>query len=75
MYCVEWKTRNASPARKSRDESRPATGRSRKPVHAAGERWGDERDETVSVLLLELNKSMQGWEGGRGSGGLYSQMN
>lgn len=51
MYCVEWKTRNASPARKSRDESRPATGRSRKPVHAAGEWWGDERDETVSVLL------------------------
>ncbi|MPC21054.1 hypothetical protein E2C01_014027 [Portunus trituberculatus] len=28
MYCVEWKTRNAKPARKSREESRPATGRS-----------------------------------------------
>lgn len=35
MYCVEWKTRKASPARKSLDESKPATGRSRKPVHAA----------------------------------------
>lgn len=36
MYCVEWKTRKASPARKSRDERRPATGRRRKPVHAVG---------------------------------------
>ncbi|KAI1239240.1 hypothetical protein IHE44_0012354, partial [Lamprotornis superbus] len=31
MYCVEWNTRNASPARKSREESKPATGRSRNP--------------------------------------------
>ena len=23
MYCVEWNTRNANPAKKSRDESRP----------------------------------------------------
>lgn len=36
MYWVEWKTRKASPARKSREERRPATGRSRKPVHAVG---------------------------------------
>lgn len=35
MYCVEWKTRKASPARKSREERRPATGRSLKPVQAA----------------------------------------
>lgn len=41
MYCVEWKTRKASPARKSRDESRPATGRSRNPVHAV--EMGEER--------------------------------
>ena len=34
MYCVEWNTRKASPARKSLEDSRPATGRSRKPVHA-----------------------------------------
>ena len=31
-YSVEWKTRKASPARKSRDDNRPATGRSWKPV-------------------------------------------
>lgn len=40
MYCVEWNTLKASPARKSRDDRRPATGRSRKPVHAAGKRDG-----------------------------------
>ena len=27
MYCVEWNTRNASPAKKSLEERRPATGR------------------------------------------------
>lgn len=32
MYCVHWKTRKARLARKSRAESRPATGRSWKPV-------------------------------------------
>lgn len=41
MYCVEWKTRKARPARKSRDERRPATGRSRKPVHAVGKGGGE----------------------------------
>lgn len=32
MYWVQWKTRKARPPRKSREESRPATGRRRKPV-------------------------------------------
>lgn len=32
MYCVHWKTRKARLARKSRADSRPATGRSWKPV-------------------------------------------
>lgn len=30
-----WKTRKARPARKSRDDKRPATGRSIKPVQSA----------------------------------------
>jgi hypothetical protein len=34
MYCVEWKTRNASPAKKSRDDNRPATGRKVNPVQS-----------------------------------------
>ena len=34
MYCVEWNTRKASPARKSREESRPATGLSVNPVQS-----------------------------------------
>lgn len=51
MYCVEWKTRKASPARKSRDERRPATGRSLKPVHAAGRRRKDRRGEKEVPLL------------------------
>jgi len=34
MYCVEWKTRNARPARKSRDDNSPATGRSVNPVQS-----------------------------------------
>lgn len=32
MYCVHWKTRKARLARKSRADSRPATGRSWNPV-------------------------------------------
>ena len=32
MYCVEKNTRNARPFKKSRAESRPPTGRTRKPV-------------------------------------------
>ena len=35
IYCVEWNTRNANPARKSRDERRPATGRNVNPVQSA----------------------------------------
>ena len=27
MYCVEWNTRNARPARKSREESSPVGGK------------------------------------------------
>jgi len=34
MYWVAWNTRNARPARKSRDDSKPATGRKEKPVHS-----------------------------------------
>jgi hypothetical protein len=34
MYCVEKKTRKASPLRKSRAERRPPTGRREKPVRA-----------------------------------------
>ena len=32
MYCVEWNTLKARPARKSREDSSPATGRSWNPV-------------------------------------------
>lgn len=35
MYCVHWNTRKARLARKSRADSRPATGRSWKPVRSA----------------------------------------
>lgn len=34
MYCVEWKTRNAKPAKKSRDDNKPATGRNVNPVQS-----------------------------------------
>lgn len=34
IYWVAWKTRKASPARKSREEIRPATGRRLKPEHS-----------------------------------------
>lgn len=34
MYCVEWNTRNARPAKKSRDDNKPATGRNVKPVQS-----------------------------------------
>lgn len=34
MYCVEWKTRNAKPAKKSLEDSNPATGRSVNPVQS-----------------------------------------
>lgn len=34
IYCVEWKTRKAKPARKSLEDKRPATGRNVKPVQS-----------------------------------------
>ena len=34
MYCVEWNTRKARPARKSLDDNNPATGRRVKPVQS-----------------------------------------
>ncbi len=34
IYCVEWNTRNARPARKSRDDSSPATGLRVNPVQS-----------------------------------------
>lgn len=34
IYWVEWNTRNARPAKKSRDDNNPATGRSVKPVQS-----------------------------------------
>lgn len=52
MYCVEWKTRKASPARKSRDESRPATGRSRNPVHAVESVKYANYGQLVSLALM-----------------------
>ena len=37
MYCVEWNTQNANPARKSRDERRSATGHKVNPVQSAAD--------------------------------------
>lgn len=34
MYCVEWNTRKAKPARKSLELRRPATGLNVKPVQS-----------------------------------------
>lgn len=47
MYWVEWNTRKAKPARKSRDDSSPATGRRRKPVHA-GQKCN------ISMIILSI---------------------
>lgn len=41
---MEWKTRKAKPAKKSRDDKRPATGRKVKPVQSVkmkNEKFGD----------------------------------
>lgn len=52
IYCVEWNTRNASPAKKSREESKPATGRRRNPVQAEGTKeWCHVFDLSLSRLL------------------------
>lgn len=34
MYCVEWNTLNAKPARKSRGDNKPATGLNENPVQS-----------------------------------------
>lgn len=47
MYCVHWNTLKARLLRKSRADSRPATGRSWKPVFS-----GRSRDASVSVQAL-----------------------
>ena len=40
MYCVAWNTLNARPAKKSRGDNKPATGRNVKPVHSVKEGRG-----------------------------------
>ena len=52
---VEWKTLKASPARKSRDERSPATGRRENPVTATANKnalgtW-DQYNETICAML------------------------
>lgn len=55
MYCVEWKTRKARPARKSRDDNSPATGRRVKPVQSeSNHAW-----ILWNMLLFEGNSLMQ----------------
>ena len=44
-YCVHGKTRKASPARKSLDDRRPATGRSLNPVHSEMGHWDGVKKE------------------------------
>jgi hypothetical protein len=52
MYCVEWNTRNANPARKSLDERRPATGRNVNPVQSATD--GDCYKPSVLLYCIVL---------------------
>lgn len=55
MYCVLWKTRKASPARKSRDERSPATGRKVNPVHSNEYRknvWNNNQ-QLLQLFLLD----------------------
>lgn len=47
MYWVHWNTRKARLARKSRADSRPATGRSWKPVRSARAMGGGQRARQV----------------------------
>jgi len=63
IYWVEWKTRNASPAKKSRDDNSPATGRNVKPVQSASavhmtpcpdERRNNRRKKTLSAGNIVL---------------------
>ena len=50
MYCVEWKTRNAKPARKSRDDNKPATGLNVNPVQSK-----EMKNYTVMYIPLYKN--------------------
>ena len=54
MYWVEWNTLKASPARKSREESSPATGLSWKPVVPGGS--DHERSLTRSDQLFTFQE-------------------
>ena len=53
MYWVEWKTRKASPARKSREDRRPATGRRRKPVQSGKE---DKKNQLKNMWKISYKK-------------------
>lgn len=52
IYCVQWNTRKAKPAKKSRDDNKPATGRSVKPVQSVKNRENHVR--TLLILLLAI---------------------
>lgn len=56
MYWVHWNTRNARLARKSLAESRPATGRSVKPVRSEREKERENK-KMVDGLVCSLNIS------------------
>lgn len=47
MYCVQWNTLKARPARKSREDRRPATGRRVKPVQSNIERISEKLRRTA----------------------------
>lgn len=58
IYCVEWNTRNASPAKKSREESKPATGRRRNPVQAERiKKWHLKNSWCVWFILIQTPHS------------------
>lgn len=50
IYWVEWKTRNARPAKKSRDDNKPATGRRVKPVQST---TTDTHNNNINTLLIQ----------------------
>lgn len=58
MYCVEWKTRNARPARKSREDRRPATGRSLKPVQAVA---AEKKEQVRGFGIFTLYSGQRLW--------------
>ena len=55
MYWVEWKTRNAKPAKKSREDRSPATGRRRNPVVSGHEKHVSERSIFQGFPLNSVN--------------------